>query len=56
MFKSFGIILIALGVIMLVWTSFTYTKKETIVDTGAIQIMANRQKTINWPPYAGCII
>lgn len=41
---------------MLIWTGFTYTKKEKIVDAGPIQISADRQKTVNWPPYAGGIL
>jgi hypothetical protein len=41
---------------MIVWTGFTYTKKEKIVDAGPIQISADRQKTVNWPPYPGGIL
>lgn len=51
-----GIILIVLGAIMLIWTGFTYTKKEKIVDAGPIQISADREKSVNWPPYAGGIL
>ncbi len=54
--RSIGIVLIVLGAILLIWTGFTYTKKEKIVDAGPIQISADKQKTVNWPPYAGGII
>jgi uncharacterized membrane protein len=54
--KSIGIVLIVLGAIMLIWTGFTYTKKEKIVDAGPIQVSADREKSINWPPYAGGIL
>lgn len=54
--KSLGIILIVLGAILLIWTGFTYTKKEKIIDAGPIQISADREKSVNWPPYAGGII
>jgi len=54
--RTFGIILIAVGIIMLIWTGFTYTKKEKIVDAGPIQISADKEKSVNWPPYAGGII
>ncbi len=37
------------------WTGFTYTKKEKIIDAGPIQLSADRQKTVNWPPYLGGI-
>ncbi|RNL52379.1 hypothetical protein [Pedobacter jejuensis] len=54
--KTIGLILILVGIAMLVWTGFTYTRKEKIVDAGPIQISADREKSVNWPPYAGGII
>ena len=54
--KTVGIILILIGIAMLIWGGFTYTKKEKIIDTGPIVISADRQKTVNWPPYLGGII
>ncbi|WP_428328518.1 hypothetical protein [Mucilaginibacter sp.] len=50
-----GVVLIIIGAIMLIWTGFTYNKKENIVNAGPIQISAERQKTVNWPPYLGAI-
>jgi uncharacterized membrane protein len=54
--RTIGIVLIIAGVVMLIWTGFTYTKKEKIVDAGPLQISADRQKTVNWPPYLGGIL
>lgn len=54
--RTNGIALIIIGVAMLIWTGFTYTKKEKIVDAGPIQISADKQKTVNWPPYLGGIL
>ncbi|MFA6247132.1 MAG: hypothetical protein WC615_09325 [Mucilaginibacter sp.] len=54
--KTIGIVLIIIGAAMLIWTGFTYTKKEKIVDAGPIQISADRQKNVNWPPYLGGIL
>jgi protein-S-isoprenylcysteine O-methyltransferase Ste14 len=54
--KIIAIVLLIIGAAMLIWTGFTYTKKEKIVDAGPIQISADRQKTVNWPPYAGGIL
>ncbi len=56
MSRTIGIIMIIVGAIMLIWTGFTYTKKEKIVDAGPLEISADRQKTVNWPPYAGGIL
>ncbi len=54
--RTLGIILIVVGIAMLIWTGFSYTKKEKIVDAGPIQISADKEKSVNWPPYAGGII
>jgi uncharacterized membrane protein YidH (DUF202 family) len=54
--RTIGIVLIIVGVAMLIWTGFTYTKKEKIIDAGPLQISADRQKTVNWPPYLGVIL
>jgi len=54
--KPIGIILLLIGVMMLIWTGFTYTKKEKVIDAGPIQISADREHTVNWPPYAGGIL
>ena len=54
--KSIGLILMIVGAVLLIWTGFTYTKKEKIVDAGPIQITADKEKSVNWPPYAGGII
>lgn len=54
--KTLGIILIVVGAAMLIWTGFSYTKKEKVVDIGALEISADKQETVNWPPYVGGII
>lgn len=54
--RTIGIVLLILGVAMLIWTGFTYTKKEKVVDAGPLQISADRQHTVSWPPYAGGIL
>jgi hypothetical protein len=54
--KTIALVMIILGVIMLIWTGFTYTKKEKIIDAGPIQISADKEKSVNWPPYIGGII
>ncbi|HMI04978.1 MAG TPA: hypothetical protein VK541_21005 [Pedobacter sp.] len=54
--RTIALVMIVLGILMLVWTGFTYTKKEKVVDAGPIQISADREKSVNWPPYVGGII
>ena len=54
--KTIGLVLIAIGVIMLIWTGFTYTKRDKIVDAGPIHISADREHEVNWSPYAGGLL
>jgi len=54
--RTIGIVVLVIGIAMLIWSGFTYTKKEKIVDAGPIQISADRQKTVSWPPYAGALL
>lgn len=54
--RTLGIILLVLGIAMLIWTGFTYTKKEKVIDAGPLQVSADKQHTVSWPPYAGGIL
>lgn len=54
--KTLGIILVVVGIAMLIWGGFSYTKKEKVVDAGPIEISADKKETVNWPPYVGGVI
>ncbi|HEY9000843.1 MAG TPA: hypothetical protein VIM89_05795 [Mucilaginibacter sp.] len=54
--KTVGIILIVAGIAMLIWTGFSFTKKEKVIDAGPVQVSADKKHTVNWPPYAGGIL
>ena len=50
-----GIILIAIGIIALVYGGFSYTTREKVIDAGPLQVSTDRQKTIPLPPILGVI-
>jgi protein-S-isoprenylcysteine O-methyltransferase Ste14 len=54
--KTIGLLILVIGIVMLVWTGFTYTRREKVVDAGPVHISADRERTVNWPPYAGGIL
>lgn len=56
MAKTIGIILVIVGAIMLVWTGFSFTRKEKVVDIGSLEISADKKEQVNWPPYVGGVI
>jgi hypothetical protein len=53
--KTFGIVLIVIGIIMMVITGFSYVTQETIIDAGPLEVTADKKESINWPPYIGGI-
>lgn len=53
--KTFGIILIVVGILMLVFREINFTTTKKIVDAGPIQIDKKEDNSIGWPIYAGGI-
>jgi uncharacterized membrane protein YidH (DUF202 family) len=53
--KLFGIILIAVGMLMLVFGNVSFTTDKKVVDIGPLEINKKEKKTIDWPNYAGVI-
>jgi uncharacterized membrane protein YidH (DUF202 family) len=54
--KTLGIALIAIGIIMMVYTGFNYVTTEKVVDLGPIEINAEKSHTIQWPPIVGLVL
>lgn len=50
-----GVILIAIGIIALAYGGFTYTTREKVIDAGPLQVSADKQKTVPFPPIIGAI-
>jgi hypothetical protein len=50
-----GIVLIAIGLVALLWGGFSWTQEKTIVDVGPIKATAQERKSIPLPPIAGGI-
>jgi uncharacterized membrane protein HdeD (DUF308 family) len=48
-----GVVLIALGVLALVYQGVTYTSRETVIDIGPLQATAERERTLPLPPVLG---
>ena len=51
--RLFGMVLVVLGLLALVYGGISYTKREKIVDLGPIQATATEKKQIPLPPIAG---
>jgi hypothetical protein len=53
--RTLGIILIALGLVGLVWGGFSYTTREKVVDIGPIHATRDKTNTVPLPPIAGAL-
>ena len=51
--KTFGFVLLAIGIIMMAYTGFNYVTTEKVVDIGPIEINAEKNHTVQWPPLVG---
>ena len=53
--KIGGILLIAAGLLALVYQGVTYTSRETIIDVGPLHATADREKTLPLSPLFGVV-
>jgi len=51
--KTLGIVLLIVGLLMTLYTGFTYVTKEKVVDLGGLEITRDDEHTVNWQPYVG---
>ena len=49
----FGVVLIVLGLMALVYQGVNYTSRETVLDIGPLHATAERQKTLPLSPVLG---
>ncbi len=53
--KTIGIVLVALGIIALVYGGINYNKDRTVLDVGSLNITATEHKSIPIPAVAGAV-
>ena len=51
--KTIGLVIAVIGLIMTLYTGFTYVTREKIVDIGSVEITADKDHTANWSPFIG---
>jgi hypothetical protein len=51
--KLVGAVLIAAGLLGLVYGGFSYTKETTVVKIGPLELSAKEKETVNVPMWAG---
>jgi len=54
--KTTGIVIIIIGLLLTIFTAFTYFTKEKIVDIGKVEITRNKPHNLNWSPLIGIAV
>jgi uncharacterized membrane protein YidH (DUF202 family) len=54
--KTTGIVLLIVGLLLTIYTSFSYFTKEEIIEVGDVEVTADKKENVNWSPIVGVII
>lgn len=54
--KYLGIALVAIGVLMMIYTGFNYVTTEKVVDLGVIEINKQNNHPVQWSPIVGGVL
>lgn len=53
--RIFGIILIAAGILMLIFRGFSFTQEKKVLDIGPLELNKKETRTVGWPMIAGAV-
>lgn len=51
--KIAGIIILVVGLLMTLYTGFTYVTKEKVLDVAGLELTRDDHHSISWQPYVG---
>ena len=51
--KKAGIIILIAGLLLTIFTTFSYFTREKVVDLGKVEITANKKHRVAWSPLVG---
>lgn len=54
--KRVGIVTILIGLLLTIFTAFTYFTREKVVDIGSVAITANKRHNLKWSPLIGVAV
>lgn len=54
--KKVGIILIIVGVLMMIYTGFTFVTKEKVADVGPVEVNKTERHPVQWSPIVGGLL
>lgn len=54
--KTTGIVMVIIGILMMIYTSFNYVTTEKVVDLGPMHMNVEKDNPIEWSPIVGVIL
>lgn len=54
--KRTGLILLAIGLLITLFTGLSFVTREKVVDVGSIEITANKDHELTWSPVVGMVV
>jgi hypothetical protein len=54
--KTTGIVLLVIGILMTIFTTFKFFTREKVVDIGNLEITRDKPNTYTWSPIVGIVI
>jgi hypothetical protein len=54
--KTIGVVLVALGVLALIYGGINYSKKHTVLEVGSVKVTSTEHKRIPVPAVAGAVV
>jgi hypothetical protein len=54
--KRSGTVLLVIGLIITIFTGFSYFTREKVVDIGELEITANKRHNLSWSPLIGVVV
>lgn len=51
--KALGALLLVLGVVALVYGGVSWTRKDTVIDAGPVEVTADKRDSLAVPPLVG---
>jgi hypothetical protein len=51
-----GLVLVAIGMVVLLWGGIFWTKKETLLDAGPLQVTTQKREGRAVPPVVGAVL
>ena len=51
--KALGVVLVVIGLVALIYGGVSWTRKDTVVDAGPIEITTDKTESLALPPLVG---